>query len=316
MVKRSLAEHNRQMEAMVSRLAEEEQADARAAVPGLVELMWGTSWGSRWKSDWPKPGVGEGDYYVKPSQARGGGYILSWKARRVAVSAPIARFRTKRSALAARDRLEAQRKHGQLPEVRPLEWKNNPEKGPLEAGYTELGLVSIAPTRTGKPVTYRVYRRPVAPESTKAGVVQNLALYGPRDSVWFVVDWGPGFRPTSVGVGGPHSGKWGRPPSIRPLPGLTRAHIAGFAEGQNPGRRQQSKGRVKPNPPLLVFTGNPPKGWTVMGSEVVEIRYRHADDKKLYRHTFRHRPKMLASPDGKAVAIVARPGTGRMWEEY
>lgn len=64
------------------------------------------------------------------------------------------------------------------------------------------------------------------------------------------------------------------------------------------------------NPPFAVF-GNP--GGSVMG-EVVEIRYKHHDDGKYYRHPFRAGVLAIALKGG---AVLLRHRQGKpLWEDF
>lgn len=78
------------------------------------------------------------------------------------------------------------------------------------AGHTVIGKTA-----------YKVYRLPAKPD---CGIVARFGLVGPRGSMYFVTDFGPGYMLNSVCLGGGVS--WRAQP--RPLRGLTREHLSLF----------------------------------------------------------------------------------------
>lgn len=75
------------------------------------------------------------------------------------------------------------------------------------------------------------------------------------------------------------------------------------------------------NPPLHVRRMLP-KGSRFVGQlsrEVIELKYRHADDGKLYSHDFDTRPGVnmfaIEGPDGHAILIVGSEGQS-LWEDF
>lgn len=66
--------------------------------------------------------------------------------------------------------------------------------------------------------------------------------------------------------------------------------------------------RARNNPPLVIF-GNPPSA-RVVSRDVVEIRYRHAEDGRLYKHTFK-RGQVVLIANGKSARCVLKRKDGR-----
>lgn len=74
---------------------------------------------------------------------------------------------------------------------------------------------------------------------------------------------------------------------------------------------------LRRNPPLAIF-GNPPRGRRgavgTMSTEVIEVRYIHAEDGKPYKHQFGPDVCMEALEDG-SVRIYGKHGQ-RMWGDF
>jgi hypothetical protein len=82
-------------------------------------------------------------------------------------------------------------------------------------------------------------------------------------------------------------------------------------------------------PQLIVF--NPPmwvrrilpKGSRFIGQlsrEVIEVRYRHADDNKLYQHDFDRRPGVnmfaVEGPEGEHAIMILGSEGQPLWEDF
>ncbi len=79
--------------------------------------------------------------------------------------------------------------------------------------------------------TYQVFVLGVGDNSRKYGIVGNYALIGPKGASYFVTDHGPNYKLNSVatgkvGIAANHHSV----PAARPLRGLTRDHLARFAQ--------------------------------------------------------------------------------------
>ena len=84
--------------------------------------------------------------------------------------------------------------------------------------YQLAGMAQVGRT------AYQVYRMPVLPNTSKAGVRNQFALVGPRGATYLVSDHGPRYELVSVACGG------GKPwaPAPRKLAGLQRSDLAAF----------------------------------------------------------------------------------------
>lgn len=66
--------------------------------------------------------------------------------------------------------------------------------------------------------------------------------------------------------------------------------------------------RVRNNPPLVIFSN--PRGARIVSHDVIEIKYRHADDGRLYRHRFARNQVEIVG-NGRSTRCVLRRKDGR-----
>lgn len=66
--------------------------------------------------------------------------------------------------------------------------------------------------------------------------------------------------------------------------------------------------RARSNPPLLIFSN--PRGGRIVSHDVIEIKYRHAEDGRLYRHKFA-RDQVEIIGNGRSHRCVLRRKDGR-----